>query len=86
MNNLKHHFLKFIRITKNYQAHHHKELVIHSRFGTILEYVLSTSLFKVTVPAYPSPFQPNKLCRTVEDAKCFAAEFVMSQMGIPMDG
>ncbi|XP_062578966.1 probable RNA-binding protein 46 isoform X4 [Saccostrea cucullata] len=43
-------------------------------------------LYKVTVPAYPNPFQPNKLCRTVEDAKCFAAEFVMSQMGIPMDG
>ncbi|XP_048730769.2 APOBEC1 complementation factor-like isoform X2 [Ostrea edulis] len=43
-------------------------------------------LYKVTVPAYPSSFQPNKLCRTVEDAKCYAAEFVMSQMGIPMDG
>lgn len=43
-------------------------------------------LYKVTIPAYPNPFQPNKLCRTVDDAKCYAAEFVMSQMGIPLDG
>ncbi|XP_022336433.1 APOBEC1 complementation factor-like isoform X2 [Crassostrea virginica] len=43
-------------------------------------------LYKVTIPAYPNQFQPNKLCRTVDDAKCYAAEFVMSQLGIPMDG
>ncbi|KAK3103329.1 hypothetical protein FSP39_018536 [Pinctada imbricata] len=41
---------------------------------------------QVTIPAYNTPFQPNKLCRSVDDAKNYSAEFVMSQLGIPIDG
>ncbi|XP_067655188.1 APOBEC1 complementation factor-like isoform X4 [Haliotis asinina] len=46
-------------------------------------------LFKVTIPALasqnPAPFQPNKLCRTVEEAKSFAAEFVLLQLGVNVE-
>ncbi|XP_071099976.1 APOBEC1 complementation factor-like isoform X3 [Haliotis cracherodii] len=46
-------------------------------------------LFKVTIPALasqnPAPFQPNKLCRTVEEAKSFAAEFVLLQLGVSVE-
>ncbi|ESO87015.1 hypothetical protein LOTGIDRAFT_127955 [Lottia gigantea] len=47
-------------------------------------------LFKVTIPALastnPTPYQPNKLCRTVEEAKLYAAEFVLTSLGIPFEG
>ncbi|KAK6191265.1 hypothetical protein SNE40_002998 [Patella caerulea] len=46
-------------------------------------------LYKVTIPALasqnPAPFQPNKLCPTVEEAKIFAAEYVLTQLGIPFE-
>ncbi|XP_033751345.1 RNA-binding protein 47-like isoform X4 [Pecten maximus] len=42
---------------------------------------------EVTIPAIgATPFQPSKLCRNVEEAKNFAAEFVMSQLGMPFEG
>ena len=46
---------------------------------------------QVTVPAlaatnFPNGLQPAKLCSNVEDAKVFAAEFVLSQLGVTMDG
>ncbi|OWF53022.1 APOBEC1 complementation factor-like isoform X2 [Mizuhopecten yessoensis] len=44
-------------------------------------------LYKVTIPAIgTTPFQPSKLCRNVDEAKNFAAEFVMSQLGMPFEG
>ncbi|KAK2153213.1 hypothetical protein LSH36_304g04009 [Paralvinella palmiformis] len=43
-------------------------------------------LFKVSLPALAGTvFQPNKLCRTVEDAKNFAAEYVLMQLGVPIE-
>ncbi|KAI8784161.1 APOBEC1 complementation factor-like isoform X1 [Biomphalaria glabrata] len=43
-------------------------------------------LFKVTIPALASQtIQPNKLCRTVEEAKVFAAEFALIHLGIPIE-
>ncbi|BFZ04301.1 hypothetical protein BsWGS_07340 [Bradybaena similaris] len=43
-------------------------------------------LFKVTIPAIPSQtIQPNKLCRTVEEAKIYAAEYTLMQLGIPVE-
>ncbi|XP_041365782.1 APOBEC1 complementation factor-like isoform X2 [Gigantopelta aegis] len=46
-------------------------------------------LFKVTIPALasqnPNPFQPNKLCRSVEEAKSYAAEYVLAQLGLPVE-
>ncbi|CAG5125184.1 unnamed protein product, partial [Candidula unifasciata] len=43
-------------------------------------------LFKVTIPAIPSQtVQPNKLCRTVEEAKIYAAEYTLMQLGIPIE-
>ena len=45
----------------------------------------------MSIPAlagqYPnSTFQPNKLCRSVEEAKNYAAEYVLMQLGVPMEG
>ncbi|XP_074660883.1 APOBEC1 complementation factor-like isoform X2 [Tubulanus polymorphus] len=42
-------------------------------------------LFKVTVPAMSHPFTPTKLCRTVDEAKSLAAEFVLTNLGIPVE-
>ncbi|XP_059166916.1 APOBEC1 complementation factor-like isoform X2 [Physella acuta] len=43
-------------------------------------------LFKVSIPALPSQtIQPNKLCRTVEEAKIFAAEYTLMQLGLPVE-
>ncbi|XP_052065062.1 APOBEC1 complementation factor-like isoform X1 [Mytilus californianus] len=42
-------------------------------------------LYKVTVPAFSTPFQPNKLSKSIDTAKNFGAEFVLTQLGIPYD-
>ncbi|KAL5007623.1 hypothetical protein ScPMuIL_016429 [Solemya velum] len=48
---------------------------------------LQLFLFKVLLPALaPAPFQPNKLCKTVEEAKSFAADFVLAYLGVSYDG
>ncbi|XP_070532807.1 RNA-binding protein 47-like isoform X12 [Ptychodera flava] len=45
---------------------------------------------EVSVPAlaghFPNSFQPNKLCPTVDEAKNYAAEYVLIQLGVPLDG
>uniref|UniRef100_F6YGW9 APOBEC1 complementation factor n=1 Tax=Ciona intestinalis TaxID=7719 RepID=F6YGW9_CIOIN len=49
-------------------------------------------LYKVSIPALASIFptqpyfQPNKLCVTVEEAKSYAAEYVLSQLALQADG
>ncbi|XP_064603831.1 APOBEC1 complementation factor-like isoform X2 [Liolophura sinensis] len=49
-------------------------------------------LYKITIPAlnaqFPNhnPFTPNKLCSTVEEAKVFAAEYTLMQLGVPLEG
>uniref|UniRef100_H2Y5I5 APOBEC1 complementation factor n=1 Tax=Ciona savignyi TaxID=51511 RepID=H2Y5I5_CIOSA len=49
-------------------------------------------LYKVSIPALASIFpqqpyfQPNKLCVTVEEAKSYAAEYVLSQLALQPDG
>ncbi|XP_025086418.1 APOBEC1 complementation factor-like isoform X2 [Pomacea canaliculata] len=46
-------------------------------------------LFKVSIPALMTqnsgPFQPDKLCRTVEEAKVYAAEYTLLQLGVPVE-
>ncbi|CAH1786758.1 unnamed protein product [Owenia fusiformis] len=47
-------------------------------------------LYKVAIPAlastYPnSAIQPPQLCRSVEEAKVYAAEFALGQLGVPME-
>jgi hypothetical protein len=38
-------------------------------------------IFKVYMPSLsPTPFMPNKLCRSVDDAKKYAAEHVLAQL------
>ncbi|XP_076450587.1 APOBEC1 complementation factor-like isoform X2 [Babylonia areolata] len=50
---------------------------------------LQLFLFKVSIPALMTqnagPFQPDKLCRTVDEAKVYAAEYAMLQMGVPFE-
>lgn len=46
-------------------------------------------LYKVTIPGLPGQynhFQGNKLCRYPEEAKQIAAEYVLIQLGISLDG
>ncbi|XP_002127144.2 putative RNA-binding protein 46 isoform X1 [Ciona intestinalis] len=49
-------------------------------------------LYKVSIPALASIFptqpyfQPNKLCVSVEEAKSYAAEYVLSQLALQADG
>ncbi|XP_028394241.1 APOBEC1 complementation factor-like [Dendronephthya gigantea] len=43
-------------------------------------------VYKVNIPALPTLYQPQKLCRSVEEAKAYAAEYVLQQIGIPFDG
>ncbi len=41
---------------------------------------------QVTIPALPSQcFQPPKLCQSMEEAKNYAAEHVLLQLGVPLD-
>ena len=48
---------------------------------------LTMLVFQISVPALAnSCFQPNKLCRTVEEAKNFAAEHCLMQLGVGLGG
>ena len=47
--------------------------------GSVLQY-------KVTVPALGTTYIPSKFSRTIEEAKCVAAEYSLIQLGYPMEG
>lgn len=38
-------------------------------------------LYKVTIPALGNTYQPQKLCRNVDEAKMYSAEYTLSQIG-----
>ncbi|XP_013404611.1 APOBEC1 complementation factor isoform X2 [Lingula anatina] len=59
---------------------------LHSTLGRDGSGDVQLFLFKVTLPNIPTPFVPNKLCRSVEEAKSYAAEFVLAQLGMPVEG
>ncbi|GFR80528.1 APOBEC1 complementation factor [Elysia marginata] len=43
-------------------------------------------LYKVSIPALPNhQITPNKLCRTLEEARIFAAEYTLKSLGIPVE-
>ena len=42
--------------------------------------------YKVTVPALGTTYIPSKFSRSVEEAKCVAAEYSLVQLGYPMEG
>ena len=38
---------------------------------------------QVSIPALSNnPYSPNKLCRSVDEAKLFASEYVLMQLGV----
>ena len=41
---------------------------------------------RMTISALNLQFQPNKLARSVEEAKLTAAEYTLTQLGFPVDG
>ena len=47
---------------------------------------LSPVCVQVTISALNLQFQPNKLARSVEEAKLTAAEYTLTQIGVPVDG
>ncbi|XP_052800784.1 probable RNA-binding protein 46 isoform X2 [Mya arenaria] len=61
---------------------------LHSTVGHDISGEVQLFLFKVTIPGVTGamPFQPNKLSRSIDEAKEYAAEFVLQQLGIPVDG
>ncbi|XP_053384141.1 APOBEC1 complementation factor-like isoform X2 [Mercenaria mercenaria] len=62
---------------------------LHSTMGRDGGGDVQLFLYKVAIPALTAnsgPFQPNKLSRTVDEAKNYAAEFVLQQLGIPTEG
>ncbi|KAL3842384.1 hypothetical protein ACJMK2_020404 [Sinanodonta woodiana] len=60
---------------------------LHSTITTDGSGDMQLFLFKVTIPAMPStPFQPNKLSKSIDEAKIIAAEYTLTQLGIPLDG
>ncbi|XP_032219249.1 probable RNA-binding protein 46 isoform X2 [Nematostella vectensis] len=42
-------------------------------------------LYKVSIPGLATQYQPPKLCRTVEEAKNYAAEHTLQQLGISLE-
>lgn len=42
--------------------------------------------FQVSIPGLATQYQPPKLCRTVEEAKSYAAEYTLQQLGVPLEG
>ena len=42
--------------------------------------------FKVSIPGLATQYQPPKLCRTVDEAKSYAAEYTLQQLGVPIEG
>ena len=43
-------------------------------------------LFKVTITALGMTYMPNKLSRTVEEARAFAADYTLTSLGYPFEG
>ena len=43
-------------------------------------------VFQVSIPGLATQYQPPKLCRTVDEAKCYAAEYTLQQLGVPLEG
>lgn len=43
-------------------------------------------MFKVSIPGLATQYQPPKLCRTVDEAKSYAAEYTLQQLGVPIEG
>lgn len=40
----------------------------------------------MSIPGLATQYQPPKLCRTVEEAKIYAAEYTLQQLGVPLEG
>lgn len=63
--------------------------LLHSTFRRVGGVDVQMFVFKVGIPALTAssgPFQPDKLGRTVDEAKSYAAVFVLQQLGIPTNG
>lgn len=43
-------------------------------------------LYKVTISVLGTTYMPNKLSRTVEEARMVASEYTLTSLGYPMDG
>lgn len=55
---------------------------LHQAVGRDSASEMQLFVFKVYIPGLnPNPFMPNKLCRSVEEAKKIAAEHILAQLG-----
>lgn len=52
----------------------------------VIDRVSFVFFFKVSIPGLATQYQPPKLCRTVDEAKSYAAEYTLQQLGVPIEG
>ena len=73
------------QVIKSHKSYSYSYIVIgHIRLTIV--HPLSPVCVQVTISALNLQFQPNKLARSVEEAKLTAAEYTLTQIGFPVDG
>lgn len=45
-----------------------------------------SSILQISIQSLNSTYQPSKLCRNVDDAKNYAADYALQQLSVPLDG
>lgn len=60
-----------------------------TRVISLVERLIRLYVLQVSIPALMTSqggaFQPDKLCRTVDEAKIYAAEYTLLQLGVPIE-
>ncbi|XP_027051803.1 APOBEC1 complementation factor-like isoform X3 [Pocillopora damicornis] len=59
---------------------------VYTLHSTVGPQDIQLFLHKVSIPGLATQYQPPKLCRTVEEAKSYAAEYTLQQLGVPIEG
>ncbi|KAM7451805.1 RNA-binding protein 47 [Porites harrisoni] len=58
---------------------------VYTLHSTVGPQDMQLFLHKVSIPGLATQYQPPKLCRTVEEAKSYASEYTLQQLGIPIE-
>ncbi|XP_027051802.1 probable RNA-binding protein 46 isoform X2 [Pocillopora verrucosa] len=58
---------------------------VYTLHSTVGPQDIQLFLHKVSIPGLATQYQPPKLCRTVEEAKSYAAEYTLQQLGVPIE-
>ncbi|XP_015764160.1 PREDICTED: probable RNA-binding protein 46 [Acropora digitifera] len=58
---------------------------VYTLHSTVGPQDIQLFLHKVSIQGLGTQYQPPKLCRTVEEAKSYAAEYTLQQLGVPVE-